>query len=58
MAGSIIRSPTRYVTNLVFDAADAVVMGGVKIAGYGLALVTREKAAAETALTKPDPAAE
>ena len=54
MAGSLIRSPTRYVTNLVFDAADAVVMGGVKAAGYGLALVTRERAAAEAALTRAD----
>ena len=54
MAGSLIRSPTRYVTNLVFDAADAVVMGGVKAAGYGLAFVTREKAAAEAALRKED----
>lgn len=54
MTGNLIRSPTRYVTNLVFDAADAVVMGGVKIAGYGLALVTREKGAAEAALKQTD----
>ncbi len=32
----IVRSPTRYITDIVFDTADNVFNGGLRILGYTL----------------------
>jgi len=36
-----VRSPTRYIADIAFDTADTIIFSGLRILGYGLALLRR-----------------